>query len=240
MSALVVSFAAFVATLLGGSLALKLRDRLHLILGFSAGAVLAVAFFDLLPEALGLGSARFGIANVVAIAAAGFLLYLLLDRVLILHSHYDDEGEHAHGARGGVRAGSLSFHSFLDGVGIGLAFQASNTVGFIVAAAVLAHDFSDGINTVNVVVRHGGTYKKALRWLLVDALAPVVGVLVTFLFTVSEPVLGLLLALFSGFFFYIGASDLIPESHHAHPTFYTTFMTLLGAAVLFVAIRLAA
>ena len=88
------------------------------------------------------------------------------------------------------------------------------------AVAVLAHDFSDGINTVNVMVRHGGSRAEALRWLLVDAL-------------------GLLLALFAGFFLYIGASDLIPENHHQHPKFLTTFITLLGAAVLYIAIHFA-
>jgi ZIP family zinc transporter len=127
----------------------------------------------------------------------------------------------------------------LDGVGIGLAFQVSAAVGLVVAAAVLAHDFSDGINTVNVVVRHGGKRQQAMQWLLIDALAPVIGVLVTLFFVVSEESLGLLLALFAGFFLYIGASDLIPESHHQHPKFMTTAMTVAGMAVLYGAIRIA-
>ena len=238
---LLIAIAAFCATMLGGLLALRLRDNLHLILGFSAGAVVAVAFFDLLPEALALGGKAHTLSTVVSFAALGFLLYLLLDRVLLLHAHThdeDDEGHHAQ-TRGHVRAGSLSIHSFLDGVGVGLAFQVSPAVGLFVAAAVLAHDFSDGINTVNVVVRHGGERRKALQWLVVDALAPVAGVLVTLFFAVSEDSLGLLLALFAGFFLYIGASDLIPESYHQHPKFMTTLMTLLGAGVLFAAIHIA-
>ena len=36
---------------LAGAFALRFKDRLHLIMGFSAGALIAVAFFDLLPEA---------------------------------------------------------------------------------------------------------------------------------------------------------------------------------------------
>lgn len=238
---LLIGVGAFLSTMLGGTVALRLRDRLHLILGFSAGAVIAVAFFDLMPEALQLGTQTHEIKTVVAFVALGFLLYLLLDRLLLLHSHgHADDAEHDH-SRGHVRAGSLSAHSFLDGVGIGLAFQVSSTVGFLVAAAVLAHDFSDGINTVNVVVRHGGKKAEAIRWLLIDAVAPVIGVAVTLLFrnSISESSLGLLLAMFAGFFLYIGASDLIPESHHVHPTFWTTFMTLLGAAVLFIAITIA-
>ncbi|MDB5225143.1 MAG: hypothetical protein JWL87_95 [Candidatus Adlerbacteria bacterium] len=223
--------------MLGGYLALRLRDRLHLILGFSAGAVIAVAFFDLMPEALELGAA-YDASVILGVVALGFMLYLLLDRLLLLHSHAHEDHEHE-ASRGHVRAGSLSLHSFLDGIGIGLAFQVDVAVGLIVAVAVLAHDFSDGINTVSVVTRHGGSRTRAMQWLLVDAAAPVLGIAATMLFGVTDENLGLLLALFSGFFLYIGASDLIPESHHAHPTFWTTAATLLGALALFGVIRLA-
>ena len=238
MFALILGCAAFCSTMIGGSVALKLRDKLHVILGFSAGAVIAVAFFDLLPEALDLGGKAHELSTVVSFTALGFILYLVLDRLILLHSHAHDD-DHPTESRGHVRAGSLSIHSFLDGVGIGLAFQVSAVVGGIVAAAVLAHDFSDGINTVNVIVRHGGERAKALRWLLVDAIAPVVGVIVTLFFSVSEQSLGLLLAMFAGFFLYIGASDLIPESYHQHPKFLTTAMTVAGMAVLYVAIHFA-
>lgn len=136
-------------------------------------------------------------------------------------------------------AGSLSIHSFLDGVAIGLAFQVSAAIGAVVAVAVLTHDFSDGINTVNLVLKNAGARKQAFRWLIVDALAPVLGAASTMLFTLPEQSLSIILALFSGFFLYIGASDLIPESHHNHPKFLTTAMTLLGAGVLFVAIHFA-
>lgn len=233
---LLLGIAAALSTVVGGLVALKLRDRLHLILGFSAGAVIAVAFFDLIPEAQKLAGESHQLSTITSFVGLGFLLYLLLDRLLMLHSHgHADDAEHEH-SRGHVRAGSLSAHSFLDGVGIGLAFQVSAAVGLIVAAAVLVHDFSDGINTVNVVIRHGGHKRQALRWLMVDALAPVAGVLVTLFFSLPAASLGLLLALFAGFFLYIGASDLIPESHHVHPTFWTTFMTLVGAGALFIAI----
>src|ERR1035437_8009283 len=247
---ILIAFATFFSTLTGGLVALKLKDKLHLILGFSAGAVIAVAFFDLMPEAISLGSKYYSGATILSIVALGFLVYLVLDRVIFLHSHADDhDNAHFHGQegnavaheskqiqRGILGAGSLSIHSFLDGLAIGLAFQVSPAVGAIVAVAVLVHDFSDGINTVNLVLKNGGQKQQAFRWLLVDAIAPVLGAGSTFFFSVPEQILGIILAIFAGFFLYIGASDLLPESQHAHPTKLTTFMTILGVLVLYTAI----
>ena len=230
MLLVVIAGAAFLSTLLGGLLALKLHDKLHLILGFSAGAVIGVAFFDLLPEAIDFGRQFHGAAAILSCTAIGFLAYLVMDRILLIH------GEPA--ARGPFAAGVLCVHSMLDGVAIGLAFQASHAVGIVVAIAVLTHDFSDGINTMNMVLKNGGDRRQGLSWLTVDAVAPVVGVASTYFFTLPGEWFGTALALFAGFFLYIGASDLIPESYHAHPKFLTTAMTLAGASVLYFAIML--
>lgn len=235
---LLITIATFCSTLLGGVFALYLRDRLHLVLGFSAGAILGVTFFDLLPESLELAGGAYSAPTVFAVVAAGFAAYLVVDRFTLTHNHAGSH-DHADPRRGNAGAGGLSFHSFLDGAGIGLAFQASPVVGAIVAAAVLTHDFSDGINTVSLVLKNGGTRAHAFRWLLVDALAPVAGVVSTRFFTMPQEQLGLMLALFAGFFLYLGASDLVPESYHNHPKRLTTCMTLAGIITLYVVIRLA-
>ncbi len=236
----IIAIITAAATYLGGLFALRFKDRLHLILGFSAGAVVGVAFFDLLPESLALGAAYWNAATITSTVALGFVAYLFLDRAVLLHAHEEDSGaERAHRGRGALGAASLSTHSFLDGVAIGLAYQVSAAVGAVVAVAVIVHDFSDGINTVNMVLKSGGTRGEGLRWLAADALAPIFGILSTLFFTLSEQWLSIILAIFCGFFLYIGASDLLPESHHRHKTVWTTAMTMLGIAVLFIAIRAA-
>ena len=238
---LILALLACAATLAGGALALRLRDRLHLILGFSAGAVLAAAFFDLLPEALRLAGPGADPASGVAIAALGFFAYTVLDRLILLHAHHDHDAhiQRATSARQWSGAGSLSLHSLMDGFAIGVAFRASPAVGIVVAAAVLAHDCSDGMNTVGVVLRHGGVKREAYRWLVVDAVAPVIGALISLFVVLPATAMSAMLALFAGFFLYIGASDLLPESVHEHPKFLTTLMTLLGAGLLYVVVRLA-
>jgi zinc transporter ZupT len=236
--AVILSIATFFMTMLGGLLALRLQDRLHLILGFSAGAIIAVAFFDLIPEAISLAGPKNGPAAVLAMVAAGFVGYMILDRTIAPHGHKGERTEKLW-QRGALGAGSLSVHSFLDGFAIGLAFKVSAGVGAVVAAAVLAHDFSDGINTVGVVLNKKGGNRSALGWLLIDAVAPVIGAASTLFLNLHEQVLGFLLALFAGFFIYISASDLLPESYHDHPTSLTTAMTILGIAVVYVAVKFA-
>ncbi len=249
---LLFAIGTFLATIAGGVFGILQKDALHGVLGFSAGAVIGVAFFDLMPEALSLGSS-FGVEKVTLCIALGFLFYMFLDRLFMLHAHghhthghnhEEDENEvecanELHQRKGFLGAASLSIHSFLDGVAIGLAFQASPVVGAVVALAVLAHDFSDGLNTVSVVLKNKGKPTNAFKWLIADALAPVLGIISTLFFTIPDRYFGLLLAVFCGFFLYIGASDLIPESHHAHPRTITTIATILGAGFIYFVISFA-
>ena len=237
MLLLVIAVLALIATLSGGLFALRFKDNLHAILSFSAGAVIGVAFFDLLPEALHLGTEKYAISTVTAVIAFGFAAFMLLSRWMQLAASNDEQCENPNHT-GKLAATSLIIHSVLDGVAIGLAFQISQSVGVIVAVAVIAHDFSDGINTASLILRAKGDRKEILRWLTLDALAPVLGIASTFFFKLSGPYLGLVLSLFCGFFIYIGASDLLPESHHQHPGVWNGIMTLAGMVLIYVAIQL--
>lgn len=234
--AVVLGLGAVLATALGGAFALRRRDRLHLVLGFSAGAVLGVALFDLLPEAMELATTRYAPSTVALLVGVGFFAFTVLNRLVLLHPETATRARR----RGALGAAGLALHSFLDGVGIGLAFKVSTSVGVVVAAAVLAHDFSDGINTVTVVLKNRDEKARALRWLLLDAAAPLLGVLSTSFYSLSGTDLGLVLALFCGCFLYIGASDLLPESHRRHPRRLTAALNLAGATLIWITIHLAA
>ena len=237
MNAIVIACATFVATLIGGLVAFRFSDRLHIILNFSAGAVIAVALFDLLPESIDLAGPAYGATNVSGLIGLGFMVYLLLDR-LAAARHFGASAAGGHISRARLGASSLVAHSFFDGVAIGLSFQVSQSTGVIVSIAVLTHDFSDGINTVGLVLRAARDRSSALRWLALDAAAPVLGAASTLAFHPAAAQLGLALAGFCGLFLYIGASDLLPESYHAHPTRLATVATLAGAALLYLAVRI--
>ncbi len=224
------------STGLGGLAAFRFRDRLHLLLAFSAGAVLGVVFFDVLPEVFTVGD---GSTSVMLAAAAGFLAFFALERYTALHR----AREHAHLPQqhepelGVLGAAGLSLHSLLDGVAIGVAFQASRGLGVAIALAVIVHDFSDGLNTVTVLLAHGNPLRRSVTWLVVDMVAPLVGAASTLLFDLPASVLPWILAFFSGFFLYIGASDLLPEARE-HDSPMIGVATAVGMLVIFLVTRL--
>lgn len=235
---ILICTATFISTLLGGLFALKFKDKLYIVLGFSAGAVIGVAFFDLLPTAMELSAKTYGMRMVISMAGLGFTFYLILDRLIMRLNRNKQNINNSGTLRGKIAAFCLTLHSFIDGVAIGIAFQVSAAIGGVVATAVLIHDFADGINTTNVILKANGNKKHAIRWLLINSIAPIFGAFSTFYYKVPEKDLGILLALVSGFFLYIGASDFLPESQQLYPKFLTTLMTVLGIIVLFAAIQI--
>lgn len=240
MQIIIFALLSFLSTFLGGIFALKNRSRLHLIMSFTAGVLLGVVFFDLMPEIFKL-SIQDNIEPMNALIALviAFLLIHILEKLAIIHtSHEEEYASHSHPTVGLINASGLSLHSFLDGVGIGLGFQVSPQVGLIVSLAVIAHDFSDGLNTVTLMLSHKNTTRRAILLLFVDALAPVLGALSTLFFTIPNNILILYLGFFAGFLLYIGAADLLPEAHSKHSSYKMIFLTILGATFIFLVTRI--
>jgi zinc transporter, ZIP family len=217
------------STLGGGLVALRLHKDLHTLIALTGGIVVAVAIFDVLPESM----EAVGDPNRVALLIGlGFLSFFLAERVLVLHHRDEPEQARAHARVGVLGAAGLSAHSFVDGLGIGLAFGIDTATGLLVFLAVISHDFADGLNTVSFILRQSGNRAQAVRWLAIDALAPLLGAIVGASLNVSEEDLGYLLALYVGFFLFMGATDLLPEAHQ-HPSRGRVALTVLGfAAVL--------
>lgn len=243
MLAVAVTTASFLATLLGGWVAIRARDRRHLVLGVAAGVLLGVVAFDLLPEALGEEpTVVFGVPAPLLTFALGFLVLHLIERSQAIHSGHEAEyGAHVHSERVGLLAGSaLVAHSVMDGFGIGAAFQAATSIGATVAIAVVAHDFADGFNTYTITSLYGNARRRAVTLLVLDALAPVAGASVTVFVTIPERALGLYLGFFAGFLLYLATADILPEAHSQHASRLTLACTVGGVALIWVVIGLAA
>jgi zinc transporter ZupT len=236
VTALVFSFLTFFSTALGGLFALHRRRQLYLVMGLAAGILVAAAFLDLLPDALRLAreTGQSSVAKVFAATALGFLAFWGLDRLM----HRAAAGhEHGHGrvAFGSIAALGLTIHSFLDGFAIGSAFQAGSNTGILVAVAVIAHDFGDGVSTVGVVLGSRGKLVHSLGWLLADATAPVVGCSMALFLSISPGRIAELLGFFAGSFLFIGAAHLLPEAEHEARAGWLYVAVLTGAGLVVLA-----
>ena len=218
---------------------MKNKDRLHLVMGFTAGVLLGVVAFDIFPEIINELIAT-GYAPIYAMIAlvAGFLIFHILEKSIVIHhAHEDEYADHKHPDVGIISALALAGHSFMDGVGIGLGFQVSNAIGILVAVAVIAHDFTDGMNTITLMLTNKNSDTKAKWFLVLDAVTPVLGAFSTLFFRVSSHFLILYLGFFAGFLLYIGASDILPEAHSKHSSWKTIALTVIGVVFTFIVTR---
>jgi ZIP family zinc transporter len=227
-----LAFITFLSTLLGGILAIKFKKALPYFFAFASGTLIAVTFFDILPESLKISeSVNLPTRYIMIVVVASFLFYSILEKYFLIHHHKEDEG-HGH-IMGPIGAGSLVVHSFLDGAAIGAAYLVNPSIGLVVALAVIFHDFTDGINTVTLMLKNKQHVKNAKAFLLMDAVAPILGIAVTSIIGLSESILSLILAAFAGEFIYIGAVNLLPETYK-HPNWKTVFSTVFGVLLIFV------
>ncbi len=225
-----------VATFAGGALALRLSHSLPTLMALTGGIVVAVALFDVLPESIDAVDDAQRVATLVGI---GFIAFFLAERVLVLHHRDDAEHARAHAQVGVLGALGLSVHSFIDGLGIGLAFGLDTATGVLVFIAVVSHDFADGLNTVSFVLSQSDDRRQAKRWLTIDAFAPLFGAIVGSAISISEFALGELLALYAGFFIYMGATDLLPEAHGEQASWARVALTVGGFAAIWAITRVA-
>jgi ZIP family zinc transporter len=235
--AILLAAATAVATAAGGFLALRAKDRLHLVLGLAAGLLLGLVAFDLLPEVFEMSSSEFLGAPAVSVAlVAGFLLLHIYERFFGSHepaeSDYGHDHKHSANVAGGLGALAMGGHVFLDGLALGVAFSIDDKLGIAVFVALLVHAFSDGLNTVSLLVKSGKWTRKGIWLLGVDSVARISGAVIGSSIALSEDFTALYLAAFSGILIYLATSHILPEAHARHASRWTLVSTVAGVAIM--------
>ena len=236
---LVIGLAAItvIATFMGGLLALRAKDRFHLVLGLSAGLLLGLVGFDLLPEIFEMNSSDLGGVKTISLALiSGFLFLHFLEQFVGSHepaeSDYGHDHKHAVEIAGVVGAVAMAGHIFLDGVALALAFKVSTELGIAVFIAMIVHAFSDGLNTVALLIKTNQWREKGKYLLGLDAVARIGGAAIGSALTVSDANLAIYLAAFSGIVIYLATSHILPEAHSKHPSKVTMVATLTGVVIM--------
>lgn len=211
---LVILAAVIASTLVGGWVPLRFQAHSRLLLSFSAGTLVGLALVELIPEALhhARGDPHTGLLAVLG----AFLLTMLLDKLHVLHPHPHamaaacPDHEHTHPPLAMHGAVGLLIHSAADGVALAAAVQQSLAAALAVGLALAAHKFADGLTTVSLVLSHHHGKVQAVRLLVGNAAALVLGFLAGLVLLVTDESLAWLLLVMAGFFLYLGATDLIP------------------------------
>lgn len=186
------------------------RRNTVFFLSFSAGVVLTVAFTHLLAEAIELGT---GPSRVLTVTLLTLIAFYVLEHTIILHTC--NEGDCDVHDMGITSFMGITFHSLVDGVVIGVGFEADFTVGLTAALAILLHKLPVGITVSSLLLHAGYSRGRTLVMGSVVAVATALGAVgaALFLSGVAPSTLAILLAFSAGSFIYVGASDLLPETH---------------------------
>jgi zinc transporter ZupT len=221
----------FVVSMLGGIVPLLHRwsaPQLQTLISASAGIILGVLFFDLLP-AISNATPHFYSA-----VLAGFVLLLVLERFVLIHPH---ETEELAGRRSGLTAYlGISLHSLLDGLALGSGVLMPELAPAVLFA-ILAHKVPDTFSLTSILTFFGYSRRSTLLMLILfSLLTPLGGSLALLLFQGVPPqALGLALGLATGTFLFIATSDLLPHAHASHERRYRNLaVLLLGIAAIYV------
>lgn len=237
-----------VASLLGGVLSVAaagfvaFRAGTHwipVLISYAIGALLGVAFLDIIPEAFGKAG------NPQAMAAtilAGILLFFILEKlVLWRHCHVETceahgaEPEHHHGhhhTHDHGRSGLMitigdTFHNFVDGILIGAAFLADFNLGVVTALAIIAHEIPQEVGDFLILLHSGYTKRQAILLNLLASLATLVGgVLAYFALATMQEWVPYVLGLAASSMVYVAVADLIPGLHK-RPEIHATVQQVL-------------
>ena len=233
---LLLVVAVALATLLGGALPLRFERHGRLFLFFSAGALIALALIELIPE--GMAGGHGADAPRMILVAGAFLATMLLDKLHVLHPHEHGMDaacpptEHEHPPLAMHGAIGLIFHSAVDGLALAAASRGSAAAAVAVAVALSAHKFADGLTTVSLVIAHHHRRRQALRLLVANAVTLLLGFALGMALPLGEEQLAGLLLVMAGFFLYLGATDLIPTLATTRCRKRDVFATAVGMALI--------
>ena len=213
----------------------KTMDRiLHALAGFSAGTLLAGAFFHLIAESL----EEMATMQAFYFVFAGFIVFFIMER--FLHWHHCHEGKCDVHAFSYLILFGDAIHNFIDGLIIAASFMMGISFGIVTTLLIISHELPQELGDFAVLVHGGFGKKKALLYNLFSQMTSIAGGLIGFFFIGTSSLAVYLLPFAAGGFIYIGASDLIPELHKEENKGKTigAFLFFLAGILLMISTKL--
>ena len=200
------------------------------LVSFAAGALMAAAFLELLPEALEMADNN---VLVLSYALVGVLVFFVIEQFLLWsHCHHGKCEVHSFSYL--ILLGN-SVHNFVYGVIIAASFLVSIPAGITTSLAIIFHEIPQEVGDFSVLLFGGLSRKRALVYNFLSALTAFAGAILAYYF---RDVVALsnqyLLAFAAGGFIYIASADLLPELHKERVPVRSLaqFMSLLVGVLL--------
>jgi zinc and cadmium transporter len=214
----------------------RVRERVVLpLVAFSAGSLLAGAFFHMIPEAAQRAPGDLGVYIWVL---AGFSFFFAVEQFL----HW----RHCHRAGTDEPAPLVylivigdSFHNLLGGMAVAGAFLVDVRLGVTTWLAAAAHELPQELGEYGVLLHGGFSRTRALVVNVLSSLTFLAGGLLVYALSFQVDV-AFLVPFAAGNFIYISASDLVPEvnRHHDLATNLVHFAAFAAGIGLLLSIRL--
>ncbi len=199
----------------------RVHDASHVGSGFCSGLILGSAFFVFIAQAIRARGAQGELDSVLSMGGLGFVGALVVHRMLLIDQRMLAD-------RYPLLERVLRTCGF--SVALGFRFRISLACGSLIALAFISREFCSAIGPVGTRV---GRPRIVGLYLVSMILAVIVAQVVpTGIWPLASG-----LAIVGGIFVYVGASMLIPESHHVHAQWPTLGTTIAGALLAYCGVR---
>jgi ZIP family zinc transporter len=210
----------------------KVSDKLlDVMLGFSAGVMLAATSFSLLVPAIDMS----GPLVVVLGFILGALILHLVDRFIPhFHPALGREGLPSKLSKAWLFVIAITIHNFPEGLAVGVSFGTGNvSAGLIVAMAIGLQNMPEGLAVALPLLREGYSRRKSLWYsTLTGMVEPVGGLLGVALVSIFHPILPWALAFAAGAMLFVVSDEMIPESHEKGYEREATFGLIAGFVIM--------